>query len=291
MGWGNNTQVSPAQLAAIQARSNAVVTTTWANRAAAIAAIAALTPASGWVFVSDAGSAGCLYWCNGTILIPEAPPLYKYAGPMLLIHSFLAANAATYSQSGNTVTITCAAHGLTAAAHNGASLYVPIGAVTTGVAPSGSPAGWFSNFTYIDANTFSVTATNSQTGAGLVNSNTAITEFTPANFTIPGGILGVAGKLRCSAIFGGDTTAITKTARQSFGVSSVAGSQFTNSGYTSISSLVILSVRAGVSTQCVNQFNVVQFIDSTQNQIVSTTGQVSANNGWISLASFAIEVM
>ncbi len=63
-----NKPVSTAQLAAIQTRSNAIISTTWEDRATAIAAIAASIPGNGLVNITNIGPNESLWWCDGTKL-------------------------------------------------------------------------------------------------------------------------------------------------------------------------------------------------------------------------------
>lgn len=93
---------------------------------------------------------------------------------------------ATYSQTGTTVTVTLTGHGFTAADDNGASIYLTqsTGALLT---------GWFTNFTYVDANTFTVTSTVSQSTSGNLGTQTG--EITVDTFTLKGKLLGPNGGL------------------------------------------------------------------------------------------------
>lgn len=85
---------------------------------------------------------------------------------------------ATYSQTGTTITVTSLTHGIPATC-NGAAVYL---VVSTGAAVS----GWFNNFQYIDANSFSVTSNISQTTSGnLINITSGLYTFTNATITIP----------------------------------------------------------------------------------------------------------
>lgn len=89
-------------------------------------------------------------------------------------------NAATYSQSATTVTVTQAGHGLTAD-FNGCSIYLTqsTGTFTT---------EWCTNFTYVNANSFTCTSATSRTTSGNLGTNTAET-FIPWTYQVPANLL------------------------------------------------------------------------------------------------------
>lgn len=115
----------------------------------------------------------------------RVPSRFRLAASGLL-RIMLGGSGATYSQTGTTVTVTLTAHGFLAATDNGASIYLT---QNTGALVS----GWFTNLTYVDANTFTCTSTVSQSTSG--NLGTQTTEITVDAFTIPGNLLGPAGEL------------------------------------------------------------------------------------------------
>ncbi len=185
-----NKPVSTAQLTAIQDRSNEVISTTWANRATAIAAIAALTPAEGYVRVTDIGLHGSLWWCDGSTISHESPILAALTTVGYIIPSLIVANAATYSQTGTTITVTSVGHNVPATQFDGFSVYLDI---ATGAAT----AGWFTNFSRTGANTFECTSTVSQSTSGVVNTNTSQRSLPVDVFTIPANLLGTNGLVDC----------------------------------------------------------------------------------------------
>jgi len=85
-------------------------------------------------------------------------------------------SGATYSQSGTAVTITWTSHGLTAALHNGHSIYL---------APSSgsAAAGWYTNVQVIDANTIQCTSSASLSTSGNLGGNASET-FAPDFMTV-----------------------------------------------------------------------------------------------------------
>jgi hypothetical protein len=167
----------------------------------------------GTYYISDIGVNGSLWYNNGTTLDPIERILLQNNNKGWIVPSMLAANAATYSQSGTTLTVTATAHTLIAAL-NGADIYLVIGTVSTGVAPTAPVyTGWFTNFTYVDANTFTCTAGNSQTGTGAVNTNLAETTITELTYTLKGGLLGLNGGLACWQATAASSEASTKSAK------------------------------------------------------------------------------
>lgn len=157
---------------------------------------------------------------------------FRAAGPFVLhentagflVPSLAAANASTYSQSGNVITVTNGgaspvAHNIPDVTNNGYSVYLAMGVAATGAT---IPAGWFTNFTYIDANTFSCVSATSQTGTGAVNTNLASTNVTSAISAINGGLLGKQGSLDMYAMVRGSSSAGTKFRLMFGGVSVMA---------------------------------------------------------------------
>ena len=185
------------------------ISTTWANQAVAIAAIAAGL-GTGFVFVSDVGISGVSAWCNGTKLILPAPIIVLQKAKGWIMPSLVAGNLATYTQSGTTLTVVSPAHTMTSAL-NGCDVFLIMGAVITGVMPTAPVyAGWFTNFTYIDGNTFRCTAGNSQLATGNVNSNTAETIVTELSTVIPGNLMGLNGDLESYTVVSGTSSANLK---------------------------------------------------------------------------------
>lgn len=125
----------------------------------------------------------------------------------------LGGSGATYSQTGTTVTVTLTSHGLTAAADDGSSIYLT---QSTGALLS----GWFTNLTYVNANSFTVTSTVSQSTSGNLGTQTG--EITVETLTLPANALGLNGELTGWFLLGaGANNANAKTLRLKFGGSTV----------------------------------------------------------------------
>ena len=139
-------------------------------------------------FVSDVGLGGSKWQSDGVNWTALSPITMLQKAKGWLIPSLASANAATYSQTGTTITVTSAGHGIPATTYNGVSVYLSI---SSGLAT----AGWFTNFQYVDANSFTCESTVSQATSGAVNTNIAETTITDLTVTIPGGVMGINGQL------------------------------------------------------------------------------------------------
>ena len=112
-----------------------------------------------------------------------------------IVPSLAAANAASYSQSGTTITVTSTGHNIpSSTAINGKDVYL-----TPGVAATGAtlPTGIYTNFQYVDANTFTCQSTVSQIGTGSAMTTQIATPITlpQINITVPAGVMGLNGYL------------------------------------------------------------------------------------------------
>lgn len=124
-------------------------------------------------------------WYGGTPVT-----LYNsYLG--IIFPSLQTGNGGSYSQSGTTITVTSTAHLIPATVHNGKKVYFDPGVAATGATIT---QRLFDNFTYVDANTFTCTASNSQTGtgSGVVTQTSAIT-VPDFSVTVPANLLGLNG--------------------------------------------------------------------------------------------------
>lgn len=120
-------------------------------------------------------------------------------------------NGSTAVQSGSTVTVTATAHGIPATIYDGWKVWYPGSTNIT--------AGWYSDFQYLTANTFSFTAADSKTVASeSVNGGVFVSAYVEFyRTTVPGNSMGKNGSLSCRVLRGGDTTASYKTLRTNFG--------------------------------------------------------------------------
>ena len=180
----------------------------------AYANIVANYPAASYVGgiarASDLGKAGVEVISSGSNWIVSGGTFVNILNTMASVkYIVINSSGLTYSQSGTTVTVTATGHGFTAATNNGASIYLT---QSTGALVS----GWFTNLTYVDANTFTCTSTVSQTTSGNLGANSAET-FMPTFMAMPDGLF-VDGTLYQSQIsYMCKSTAGNKTVRTYFG--------------------------------------------------------------------------
>ena len=287
-----NKPVSTAQLTAIQARSNAVISTTWANRATAIAAIAALTPGEGYVRVTDIGKPHSLWWCDGVKLsvngIIDFPPL----GVGIILPSLVAANVATYSQVGTTITVNnTVGHAIPATTLDGNSVYLT---PSTGTLVEGV----FTNFQRTGANTFTCESAISQTINGFLASTTGIK--TLANFTIPGNLLGLNGRIELKVSTHLLNSGGAKTLTATFGGTSFFFVNAPNNGRD----VLIIGIRnknatnrqqavcndSGTGISASTGTLTTAAIDTTADVVVSLKATVAVANEWMCLehSSFTV---
>lgn len=158
----------------------------------------------------------------------------------VLKHIIIGGSGATYTQTGTTVTVTWVSHGLSAYEFNGASVYL---VQNTGDLLS----GWFTNFTYVDANTFTVTSTVDQSTSGNLGTNTAETDI-PIGFTFPSttGFIEVGDLLSFSGLIRNKNSVNTKTAKLYIGANLIASSTPTTSNnWVNVGSPNIMPIGSG----------------------------------------------
>jgi len=201
--------------------------------------------------------------------------------------------SSTAAQSGNVVTVTATAHGIPATTFDGWRVWYP-----------GSPtiaAGWYADFLYLTANTFSFTNPISQSVASeSVNAGAAVTGYVEiARLNLPGKSIGKNGKATATVMRTGDTTAATKTVRQVLGGSTINGhapSTSTAAGtyQYSWSNLNSEAKQRGAQSADFIAIAPTAFyattIDTALDQIVSLTGAVSAAGGYLGIADAELEI-
>lgn len=180
---------------------------TWANRGAAGAA-------GTQIYILDAGENGALFVSDGIEFTHTGEIEILQRGKGWIVPSLLSANAATYSQSGNVITVSSLAHHIPDVSYNTKDVYLNMGTAATGAT---IPPGWFSDFQYVNNNTFTCVSSVSQTGTGAVNTNLAETFITDLTGTIKGGLLGLNGKTIFSYLLSNYTSANNKIVRFNFG--------------------------------------------------------------------------
>ncbi len=284
--------VSTAQLTAIRDRSNEVISSTWANRATAISAIAALTPAEGYVRITDIGPNGSLWWCNGVKLIRDTSVVLAELTVGVILPSLVAANLATYSQTGTTITVdNTIGHNIPATTFNGNSVYLTPSSGTL-------VEGIFTNFQRTGANTFTCESTISQTISGNLASTTG--QKILASFTIPAALLGATGRFETtieSQVFNSSnnktiTGALSGVTYYTVSVTTVgrkvviAGMR--NKNATNVQQATCNDTSTGLSTNTGTLL--VGTVDTTANTTVTLRGTVAAANEFLCIehSSFSV---
>lgn len=213
--------------------------------------------------------------------------LLKFNG-VILVPSLATANAATYSQSGNVITVNnSVAHNIPATTYNGGLIYLAIGTVNTGVAPTSEIANWFTNFQRTGTNTFTCDATNDQTGTGVVNTNLALTTITPVTSNMAPNLITPGDSIKAIGVYSGNNSAGTKVL--SF---IMAGSVFATQSLTTALVSLITSVQLGVYVKK-NRFirsgtAGIQAIDFSAQQILSLSFQLNTANDYAALETITV---
>jgi len=262
---------------------------TWANRANLIAY------GEGLYYFTDLQTYA--YYDGSQLHVPVFP--LKNDGTGYLVPSLTAANAATYSQTGTTITVAATGHGLPQnnALANGSQVYLVIG---SGLATS----GWYTNFQCSNANTFTCTSTTSQTTTGTINTNTSETTITPLSVTLPGGILGIKGNYRSFIKLMMDTGAYPKTLKYYLGGTIVHQPVAFASGQITAEHQIMVSncedaakqigaaggASAGLTYAQTSAFASAS-VDTTADQTISISCQLSTVNTYMLVKKLIIEVM
>jgi hypothetical protein len=181
-----------------------------------------------------------------------------------IVPGLITGNAATYSQTGTTITVTSTGHLIPATIHNGKDVYLVIG---SGLATT----GWFTNFTYVDANSFTCTSSVSQSTSGAVNTNLSQITVSALTVTIPANILGLNGSIRTSAIFSCNNSAGAKTLRV----------LLANSAYITDQATTAISFAA--------VGRVLSNINNTQKQVSHNQGSTGAGSSTLAVVNLAVD--
>jgi hypothetical protein len=204
-------------------------------------------------------------------------------------------NGTTAAQAGSTVTVTVVtAHGIPSATYNGWKVWYP---GSTNIA-----AGWYSNFLYLTADTFSFTASDSKTVASeSVNGGVAVTAYVEFyKLTLPGGTLGKNGRATVNVFKFPDTTANSKGQRIYFGGSPIAA----NIAVTAAASGMFRYTFSNVNSEAKQRGTQAQdgytslaptsvyaaTADSSQDQVVSIQASNSAGGGFFAIQYADLEV-
>jgi hypothetical protein len=245
--------------------------------------------------IADVGVHGSIWFSDGTRWIHESPIILQQASKGWLVPSLAAADAATYSQAGTTITVTSVGHNIPATEHDGKDVYL---AISSGDAV----AGWFSNFTRTGADTFTCESAVSQTTSGSVNTNTAETTITELTTPILGGLMGANGALQGTTHFTCNASSGVKTLKWKFdGVVALRAQSLSTTVDNELSQII---KNKEITKQVLRHFLTAAYLgnaaSSTPCQYIavntnvdissSVTLQVTGDNNFIALESFLLEV-
>jgi len=218
--------------------------------------------------------------------IVNLPAVLKIPGIAKSILASLVVGA-TYGQSDNTVTVAATAHGLPTT-KNGYKIFWP---GSTAVA-----AGFYNNFQYVDANTFTFDNPTSQTVAsGTAMTGSAVGAYiSMGSITLPAGYLAEGETLTAKMLRSGSTVATKYAALYAASVQIAAGNVSTTPNIkTDLSAVVVngklLSSGApdGVNSSATRESG----LGITQDIPLGIRGNVSAVGSWMAIESLVIEVL
>ena len=194
-------------------------------------------------------------------------------------------SGSTAAQTGNTVTITAAAHGAVGNnSRDGYRIYYP-----------GSPtitAGWYPDFRWVDANTLRFTNPASQTVASeSVNGGVAyIALTTVCSATIPGGSIGANGECSLGFIRSSDTLGFSKLLYQFYSGLSMSAASISTAGAGLNGAIGFRNIASeakqlGIfsSNGTAGAFAPSRAVDSTSDQPLSALVQLPNAGLWISI--------
>jgi len=262
---------------------------TWANRPSASANAGKL------FFCSDIAG-GILLLSDGTIWrSPSNGPICLSKSAVgWLLPSLITANAATYSQTGTTITVTSIGHNIPASLFNGFKVYLDF---SSGAAVD----GWFSNFQYVDANTFTCVSSVSQTTSGGLNTNLAEITVTDLTLTIPGGLLGANGQIRTKTLTEGNNSANAKNVRTKLSATefsnfSIASNlenvkDLTIFNRNSVSSQISIASAASNGNGSVSVATTKGTVDTSSDQTISVSLDLSTASEYMAISAHSVEVL
>jgi hypothetical protein len=198
----------------------------------------------------------------------------------------------TYGQSGNLVTVASTAHAIPAN-QNGCRIFWPGSAAIV--------AGWYLNFTWVDANTFTFDNPTSQTVAGgtaLTGALPYVTETAMFNTTLGANALSQNGSSVTLGIYrSGDNTAGAKQIKTLINNQTLTVSHATDGATGFVRSTFATSRGKLLGVQSLGDGSLATLSNQktlTHNLTVSNTfklaAQLSAANMWLSVEQVTIEV-
>lgn len=177
------------------------------------------------------------------------------------------------------VTVTWAAHGLPATEFNGGIAYLTQGTLSTGT--TNITSGWgFTNFTYVDANTFTVQTNVLEVATGNLGTNTAETDL-PTLCTIPDDYWYPYALTACQVFVRGKSSGSNKTGKLYLGDFLLASANYTaTAGVNSWASLSAGSVNILSNTTLVAASNTA-FTTTYTGRGIKASGTCASSSDWV----------
>lgn len=223
---------------------------------------------------------------NASVTVPSILTFPDFAPSILA--SFVVGTTA--SQAGNTVTVTAPAHGIVGGtAKQGYRIYYP-------GSPS-IPAGWYSNFVWIDVNTvtfqraFSAIVASESVNGGIA----FLSQVTICSLMLPGGSMGPNGKISLCSLRSTDGAA-SKFLRLAVGAQIVSGislGALSGEGRLTLRNIQSESVqRASAAVDGSAGGAPYVFTNPmTEDQVISVVATVSSSGGWLAVDGVELEVV
>lgn len=232
---------------------------------------------------------GTATYVGGYPIVGGKPDILRFPDFAPSILASLVAGA-TYGQTGNTVTVTAAAHGLPSN-RDGYRIFWPGSAAI--------PAGWYPGFGYVDANTYTFQNPTAQTvtaGTAITGTLPYVTQTAICSLTLPANTMDVGSEIRYVFQKSGDTTAASKTVATFFDGTAMQSSPATTAPVVktalSISAIskskiicgaVIEGAASGVIT--------VTAKDLTVDNVLGLRGTVAAASAYLTIDNTYVELI
>jgi hypothetical protein len=276
--------------------NNSIPSYTWATKPTA-------SSFSGQALFSDVGINGSVWYSNGTKWIHESSIVVAQAGIIMLLPS-----SGSIGNNG-ALTLTTA---LPVIYSEGVYMYFPANAISAGsaaglyyVVMSSTTVGTIYNNTYVGGQPTRPTGLVdfATTGPGAYTQSTGV-EVTLVSFTVPGGVLGINGKLDFESVVENNNSVGSKSYKVKFdSVDLVAQSTTTSLGgrymstisnagienkqrtmSSSTSASIVGTVSVGAAFQNTT-------VDTSQNVTASITGSLAVATDYCMVRAFSAEVL
>jgi hypothetical protein len=228
-----------------------------------------------------------LPWAQAAELSKSAYYVVKNATG-IIVPAHVTGSAATWSQTGTTVTVTSAAHTIPATVYDGYKVYLS-SATTTGMPLA---AGLYDNFarTGTGTYTFTVPATMAQTATGTVTTNITETVISDLTTLLPANAMGLTGRLRYTGATSNNNNAGTKTCKIKLDTQ-VIGTVATTTAVFGNLALDNFFNRGTAARNVIQSTGVATAVDTSTDLNITVTLQNSAADQFVALDSVLVELI